>query len=61
MVRGSGVAMSYGAGHRCGLNPLLLWLWHRVAGAIPIRLLAWELLYAVGADLKGKKEEEELF
>ena len=29
VVYGSGVALSCGAGHRCGLDPVLLWLWHR--------------------------------
>ena len=28
---------------------LLLWLWHRPAATAPIRPLAWELPYAVGA------------
>ena len=26
---GSGVAASYDVGCRCGLDPVLLWLWHR--------------------------------
>ena len=39
-------------------------LWYRLAAAAPIRLLAWEFLYAMGAALKikkkkKKKEEEE--
>ena len=33
----------------------LLWLWHRLAAAAPIRTLAWELLYAACAALKKKK------
>ena len=28
---GSGIAMSYGVGHRCGLDLVLLWLWCRPA------------------------------
>ena len=32
--QGSGVAISYGVGHRCGSDPLLLW--HRLAAAVPI-------------------------
>ena len=35
----------------------MLWLWHRLAAAAPIRPLAWELPYAVGAALKKKKKE----
>ena len=36
------VALSYGVGRRCGLDPELLWLWHRLAATAPIRPLAWE-------------------
>ena len=25
--------MSSGVGHRCGMDPVLLWLWHRPAAA----------------------------
>ena len=32
-VKGSGVALSCGVGHRCGLDPALLWLWFRLATA----------------------------
>jgi len=34
--QGSGVAMSCGAGPRCGLDPELLSLWHRLAAAVLI-------------------------
>ena len=34
----------------------LLWLWCRPAATAPIRPLAWELPYAVGAALKNKKQ-----
>ena len=51
--QGSGVAMSYGLGHRLSLNPVLLW--RRPAAAASIRPLAWELPYAVSAALKNKK------
>ena len=33
-------------------NCALLWLWHRLAAAGPIRPLAWELPYAAGTALK---------
>ena len=32
-VKGSGVALSCGVGHRCGSDPALLWLWFRLATA----------------------------
>ena len=34
---------------------VLLWLWHRLAAAAPIQLLAQELPYAVGVALKNKQ------
>ena len=53
--QGSGVALSCGIGHRHGLDPVLLWLWHRLAAAALIQPLAWELLYAAGVVLKINK------
>ena len=51
--------MSCGVAHRCGLDPELLWLWHRPAAAAPTGPLAWEPPYAVGAALeKGKKTKK---
>ena len=45
--------MSCGVGRRCGSDPMLLWLWRRLAGIAPIRpLFAWERPYAAGAALK---------
>ena len=52
MGGGSGVAMSYGVGHRCGLDPALLWC--RPAAVASIQPLAWELSYAMGVALKSK-------
>ena len=55
--------MSCGVGYRCGSDPALLWLWRRPAATAPIRPLAWEPPYAVGAaqekakDKKKKKKE----
>ena len=54
---GSGVAVSCGVGHRHSLNPAKLWLWHRMAAAALILPLAWELPYATGGVLKGKKQK----
>ena len=46
--------MNCDVGQRRGLDHTLLWLWHRLAVAALIRLLAWELPYAQGAALKSK-------
>ena len=48
--------MSYGVGHRRGLDLALLWLWCRLVAVAPIRPLAWELPFAPGAALKKKKK-----
>ena len=47
--------MSCGVSHKCGSDPTLPWLWHRVAAAAPIRPLACELPYATGTTLKRKR------
>ena len=44
--------MSCGVGGRCGLDLVLLWLWHRLAAVAPIRPLALEPPHAAGAALK---------
>ena len=48
--------MSYGVGHRRGLDPELLWLWCWPVTTVPIEPLAWEPPYAVGAALKRQKD-----
>ena len=53
--KGSSIAMRCCVGHRCGLDPMLLWLWRRPAAAALIRPLAWELPYAADAALKKLK------
>ena len=45
--------MSCGAGHRCGSDPELLWLW--LAATAPTGLLACELPFAAGAGLKKRE------
>ena len=42
-------------------DPVLLWLWHRLAPVAPIRPLAWELRYAMGVALKSKKKKKNSF
>ena len=39
-------------GHRCTLDPTLLWLWPRPESAALIQPLAWEFPYALGVALK---------
>ena len=58
-VKDSGVAVSCGVGHRCGLDLTLLWLWCRPAATAPFQPLAWEPPYAMGSGLrKGKKKKK---
>ena len=45
-------------GCRCGLDPVLLWLWHRPAATALIQPLAWEPPYAVGAALEMSKRQK---
>ena len=49
--------MSHGVGYRCGWDPLLPWLWCRLAGVALMGPLAWELPYATGVDKKRKSCE----
>ena len=51
-VEGSGIARSCSIDYRCGLDLVLLWLWHRPAGTAQNGSLAWELTYVTGAALK---------
>ena len=51
--------MSYGVGHRHSLDLALQWLWPRPAATAPIRPLAWEPPYAVGAALKTKRPPQQ--
>ena len=50
--------MKCGVGHRCGLDPELLCLWHRQAAIALIHSLAQELPYATGVALKINKQTE---
>ena len=49
-----------GIGHRCGLDPVLLCLWHRLAAAALIQPLAWLPPCATGTALKRKKKQKRL-
>ena len=49
--------MSCVVDRRCGLDPLLLWLWCRLV-ATALVPLSWEPPYAVGAALKRQKKKE---
>ena len=48
VVNESGMAVSCGVGCRRGLDPTLLWLWHRPVATALIRPLAWEPPCATG-------------
>jgi len=56
-VKRSGVAVSCGVGCRRGLDPELLWPWHRPVATAPIQPLAWEPPYAMGVALEKKKKK----
>ena len=50
--------MSCGVGCRRGSDPVLLSLWCRLAATAPIRPLAWEPPYAVGAAQEMAKKDK---
>ena len=56
MGSGSGIAVSCVIGQGHGLDPALLWLWHRPATTALIRPLAWELPYATYVALERQKQ-----
>ena len=61
---GSSVAVSSGMGCRHGWDPSLLWLWHGLVAAAPIRPLAWEPPYATGTAqeiAKKTKKKKKIF
>ena len=58
MDLGSGIAVSCGIGHRCSLDPTLLWLGCRPAAAAPTWPLAWEPPYATYIALKIQKKKK---
>ena len=47
-----------GVGCRGSSNPMLLWLWCRLAAVAPIWPLAWEPPYAASEALKSKKKKK---
>ena len=49
-----------GVGHRHGSDLALLWLWYRPAATAPVRPLAWEPPYTVGAALKRPRKKTSL-
>ena len=50
--------MSCGVAYRLGLDPTLLWLWHRPAAVALIQPLAWEFPYATDKALKKRPKKE---
>ena len=55
-VKDPALRVSCGVRRRCGSDLVLLWLWHRPAATAPIRPLAWEPPYVVGAALEKTKK-----
>ena len=53
--------MSCGVSRRHGSDLALLWLWCRPVAVTPIRPLAWEPPYAMGAALKRQKKKNFFF
>ena len=49
--------MSFGVGHKCGLDPVFLWLWHGLAATALIQHLAWGLPHATGVALKSRRKK----
>ena len=49
------VAVSCHADHRHSLDSSSLWLWCRLAAAVPIQPLAWEPPYDAGVAIRSKK------
>ena len=43
---------------RCGSDPQLLWLWHKLAAVVLIQPLAWEPSCAKGVALKRQKDKK---
>ena len=52
--------MSCDIGRRRSSDPPLLWLWCKPVATAPIRPLAWEPPYAMGAVLKRQKEKKKI-
>jgi len=50
--------MRCGVGRKYGLDPTLLWLWHRPAATALIGPLAWEPPYAVGVALEKRQNKK---
>ena len=53
--------MSCGVGHRRSSDPRSLWLWCGPVAIVPIRPLAWESLYAMGAALEKAERQKKIF
>ena len=58
MGQGSGVAVNCGVGCRRGSDPVLLWLWHKLAATALIQPLVWKPPYATGVAQKRRKTKK---
>ena len=52
------MTMSCSVGYRWASDPMLLWLWCKLAAAALSQPLAWKLPYAMGAAGKKEKRKE---
>ena len=50
--------MSCGVDRRRGLDPALLWLWHKLAAVALIGPLVWDLPHAEGAAPKSESKKK---
>ena len=57
-VNDPALLVSCGVGCRRGSDLMWLWLWHRPVATAPIRPLAWEPPYAMGAALEVAKRQK---
>ena len=58
LLCGLTIRRCHGVGHRLGSDPELLWIWCRRVATAPMRPLAWEPPYAVGAALEKVKRQK---
>ena len=61
MGYGCSIAASWGIGPRCSLDPVLLWLWHRLAAAALIQPLTKETSICHKCGPKKEKKKKKNF
>ena len=56
-VKGPALQRAAVLSHRLSLDPVLLWLWCRLAAVASIQPLAWECPFGAGVAIKKKKKK----